>query len=457
MSRDAKGYYAALEVRHDASPHAIEAAYKRLLEIHHPSAPTCTDGGTRFRLINQAYAVLTDLEQRRTYDRQSLMGGRQEPHVTPGAVPAPARSQPIEPLRCSSCGEITAQPRFVSYRSVVSVIFATYRKPIQGLFCSSCATKSAWKANAITAVAGWWGFPWGPIYTVIEGFKNARGGSTETAQNEKALLRNAVAFASQGDPKLAYALAEKVSRSPITDRAARARDFMRLLEAREGNQQGHTLDDPWRMSTLTTCGQLAVLSVVPLALMALVASSDATKSSSQAIATQTPPALPTVPTPAAENPLLDAMDEKPIAACDREVGNGQKLAGSMPLQESGHVLEIENGSSGDAIIKVRHLPSRKLARSFLVKQSETASIAGLPDGRYAVQYAYGPQLAADCKSFTHISAAGEFPEGDELLTTREPTEDGVMIGHHRLSYTLYSVPSGNIQPQAIDADRFNAE
>lgn len=457
MSRDAKGYYAALEVRHDASPHAIEAAYKRLLEIHHPSAPTCTDGGTRFRLINQAYAVLTDLEQRRTYDRQSLMGGRQEPHVTPGAAAAPARSQPIEPLRCSSCGEITAQPRFVSYRSVVSVIFATYRKPIQGLFCSSCATKSAWKANAITAVAGWWGFPWGPIYTVIEGFKNACGGSTETAQNEKALLRNAVAFASQGDPKLAYALAEKVSRSPITDRAARARDFMRLLEAREGNQQGLVLDDQWKKSKLSTFGQLAILSVVPLALMALIGLSDTTKSSSRPMATEVPAPLPTVPSSATENPLLDAMNEKPIPTCDREIGNAEKLAGSMQLQASGHVLEIENGSSGDAIIKIRRLPSHKLARSFLVKQNEKASIEGLPDGRYAIQYAYGPQLAADCKSFTHITAAGEFPEGDELLTTREPTEDGVMIGHKRLSYTLYSVPSGNIQPQAIDADQFNAE
>jgi hypothetical protein len=48
----------------------------------------------------------------------------------------------------------------------MSLILVTSRRTVQGVFCPSCAPKKAFQANAITWPLGWWGFPWGPIWTV---------------------------------------------------------------------------------------------------------------------------------------------------------------------------------------------------------------------------------------------------------------------------------------------------
>lgn len=63
-------WYDALELSPSASPPLIKAAYRCLAQQHHPDKNSGTlDAGTRLAQINQAYAVLSDPQRRRVYDR----------------------------------------------------------------------------------------------------------------------------------------------------------------------------------------------------------------------------------------------------------------------------------------------------------------------------------------------------------------------------------------------------
>ncbi|GAB3589735.1 DnaJ C-terminal domain-containing protein [Angustibacter peucedani] len=70
-----KDFYATLGVAKDADAGAIKKAYRKLARQHHPDANEGDD--TRFKEIGEAYAVLSDPEQRQQYDaiRQMSHGG----------------------------------------------------------------------------------------------------------------------------------------------------------------------------------------------------------------------------------------------------------------------------------------------------------------------------------------------------------------------------------------------
>ena len=68
MARKKRDYYVVLGVSRDASEGDIKRAYRDLARKFHPDVNS-TDEGERFREINEAYAVLSDREQRSRYDR----------------------------------------------------------------------------------------------------------------------------------------------------------------------------------------------------------------------------------------------------------------------------------------------------------------------------------------------------------------------------------------------------
>jgi hypothetical protein len=77
----------------------------------------------------------------------------------------------------------------------------------------------------------------------------------------------------------------------------------------------------------------------------------------------------------------------------------------------------------------------------------------VPDGFYRVQYALGGNLGVDCQSFVRTLSASTFPDAKNLTT--EFSARGII--KRSLSYTLYPVSHGNVQPRAIDLAAFNAE
>ncbi|MCA5894282.1 J domain-containing protein [Isoptericola sp. NEAU-Y5] len=71
-----KDFYAALGVPKDADDAAIKKAYRKLARQYHPDHnPGDAAAESKFKEIGEAYAVLSDTEQRQQYDAVRAMGG----------------------------------------------------------------------------------------------------------------------------------------------------------------------------------------------------------------------------------------------------------------------------------------------------------------------------------------------------------------------------------------------
>lgn len=73
-------YYKLLQVRRDASPEVIAAAYRRLMRSAHPDAGGDPEYATR---LNVAYETLSDPESRRRYDATLPAEGRHQRPIAP--------------------------------------------------------------------------------------------------------------------------------------------------------------------------------------------------------------------------------------------------------------------------------------------------------------------------------------------------------------------------------------
>lgn len=71
--------------------------------------------------------------------------------------------------------EITPVTTLVSYTYVISAIAITYRKSTRYYFMEvekKKARRAKFWCNLCNLTVGWWGFPWGPIWTIKETFCN---------------------------------------------------------------------------------------------------------------------------------------------------------------------------------------------------------------------------------------------------------------------------------------------
>jgi len=190
MNKDPKGYYAILGVSLNATAAEIKAAYRHRAKELHPDRNRASDASAQFRLLNEAYEELNDPASRATYDTMAL--------ETEDQAPAGARQSPPEPIVCSCCGKVTAQPRYAIFFTVKSFVLMTLRSPIQGIFCRACAEKRAYRASVVTWLLGWWGFPWGPIYSVHAIITNMLGGKRPPEVNARLAAYQAWCFATLG-------------------------------------------------------------------------------------------------------------------------------------------------------------------------------------------------------------------------------------------------------------------
>jgi hypothetical protein len=73
--------------------------------------------------------------------------------------------------------------RFVRYRYCVSVLVLTLMQPSPVYFIphNRGTTEYALRYNLLSLLAGWWGFPWGPISTMTALVTNFNGGTDVTA------------------------------------------------------------------------------------------------------------------------------------------------------------------------------------------------------------------------------------------------------------------------------------
>ena len=79
--------------------------------------------------------------------------------------------------------EMARGGRFVVFQYVFSVVVVTFRRSTDIYFVRGSESRVTrglpW--TALSFFAGWWGFPWGLIYTPMVLFKNLSGGTDVTA------------------------------------------------------------------------------------------------------------------------------------------------------------------------------------------------------------------------------------------------------------------------------------
>jgi len=78
--------------------------------------------------------------------------------------------------------EIQRRARFVFYQYCISIVVLTFRRASDIYFLrqgESTVTKGL-PFTLLSLVAGWWGIPWGPIYTLQSVYNNSRGGKDVT-------------------------------------------------------------------------------------------------------------------------------------------------------------------------------------------------------------------------------------------------------------------------------------
>jgi hypothetical protein len=87
--------------------------------------------------------------------------------------------------------EVAKGGKFVYYTYCISIIFMTFRRSSDIHFVrageSSLTPGLGW--TALSLVMGWWGIPWGPIYTIGALFTNLGGGKNVTQDVMNSLVQ----------------------------------------------------------------------------------------------------------------------------------------------------------------------------------------------------------------------------------------------------------------------------
>ncbi|MDG2539204.1 J domain-containing protein [Dyella jiangningensis] len=199
---DPLGYYAALGVSPNVTAAELKAAFRKKAMEYHPDRCKLPNATILFQQVNQAFSVLGDPESRARYDTSRV-------ETSDSARPASSSQAAPEPIRCSVCSKVSAQPRYVIFYRVYSFIIMTRREAVQGIYCSACAEKECLKATAFSWALSWWGFPWGPIYGLQAILTNLVGGKRPADINARVLAHQAWYFAATGQAEVARAVAEQ--------------------------------------------------------------------------------------------------------------------------------------------------------------------------------------------------------------------------------------------------------
>jgi DnaJ domain len=460
MSSDPRGYYADLGVSPTASIDEIKSVYRALVRIYHPDVNRDRAATEKFRRIADAYETIGDEKKKRDYDSQTAAANNSSHQDND----EPSKQPSHEPVRCAMCKKVTAQPRFITFRYVVSLVVITTTKPKSEIYCRDCASKAAFRASAISAACGWWGFPWGPLLTIKEIVRNALGGDRNSEIDEQLLWQNAVAFAQSNRLDLAASIAKQLSQAKSKEIAEAANRLLEIL-VRNG-QKVVPLNSPWTVSMMGFISQIAMGCIVPLLLWTWFswqyegnsATFNKQKPSpldfsdlSDPVSSTTSKRQERLSEAGQSKPTEIFEPETPVNQCSKLPRNGHIFVRGKTAARNGHRLTVRNGSSGDAIVKLRKASNRKLVTSFFVSNNQSASINDIPDGEYRVQFAFGEAMTFNCHSFINPSS-NEF-EGTQKFTT-DVTDTQIIT--RELMFTLYNVPNGNVRHSRIDAVDFEA-
>ncbi|MGO4715259.1 J domain-containing protein [Bradyrhizobium sp. 2TAF24] len=261
--RDPKGFYRILGVAPNATAAEIKIAFRRRAKVLHPDHNDARDASAQFQMLNAAYEALKDPSSRARYDTIAFKTA---------ATAHTEQQHSAEPIVCSCCGKVSAQPRYVIFFTLKSFVLITLRNTIQGIFCSACAEKQSYKASALSLLLGWWSFPWGPIFTVHAIIANMMGGKHPPEVNARIAMHQAWYFATLGNVDLARAVAmdalDLAGKAPSTPEGAALRgDAEKFVQIIGGTTQ--RLKNTWQLLSRPFFVQAATIAAIVIGIALL--------------------------------------------------------------------------------------------------------------------------------------------------------------------------------------------
>lgn len=87
--------------------------------------------------------------------------------------------------------------KFVVYSYCISLVVVTIRRPSEIYFlpAGTSRVRKGLSSSLVTVLLGWWGIPWGPIYSVKALVENFKGGKDVTADFLPRIQPTTVRFA----------------------------------------------------------------------------------------------------------------------------------------------------------------------------------------------------------------------------------------------------------------------
>lgn len=174
------------------------------------------------------------------------------------------------------------------------------------------------------------------------------------------------------------------------------------------------------------------------------------------IATLWPSWFASIPVPVALHPPMPAP---PAPNCVWQPKNNDilELGSSFAAGNGNHTMEAYNGRSGSAIIDLLDASTGDLVVSFFVESNQSATVYGLSDGTYRIQWALGDLLGPDCVSFAKTVNASELDKTMDMRTKISHHQGYTRYEGTAGTFTLYAVPDGTARSHLISAESFYAK
>lgn len=429
--KDPAGYYALLGVSEAASAAEIKTAFRQRAKELHPDRNSSPDAVRQFQQVNEAYEVLSNPDARAQYDTSYAQIPQSESSY---------QKVDLEPITCSCCRKVTAQPRYVIFYQVTSFIVVTIRSPIQGVFCPTCAERKAFQGTIVTWLMGWWGLPWGVLYSIATIFHNLFGGSKPNDINARLLAYQAWVFATQNKFDLARAVAADASdlaRKIKKDEGTQLQNLTgELLSALDTKTPIKRLKNVWSVLNRSFYLQGGILGAVAALAIGFVSH----------VPTETAPITSSNQTASSASPSLSPKPEyvRPIAA-DNGVPfpaiSGYIDGYPVRLTDGYSTVTVDNSQNdSDVFVKLFTLGTNPPApvRVFFIRASEKFTIENIKAGNYDVRY-------RDLDS-------GALARTDQFNLEEVETVGGIQFS--KITLTLYKVHGGNMQTHTISENEF---
>jgi hypothetical protein len=114
------------------------------------------------------------------------------------------------------------------------------------------------------------------------------------------------------------------------------------------------------------------------------------------------------------------------------------------------VLEIENGTSEDAALRLYDVSAKQVVRCLFVKARDSLRVTGISQGTYDLNYTTGLDWESGAEVFRWEPTYNQF--GQPFVYSEQQTGDGVR--YREIRVTLHPVIGGNVQAVPISREVF---